>query len=251
MALTKNRELNRYVDQELRAYGVASGALIFKGAFVGVERSSGFVRNLAPGDLFAGIAYEEVDNTGGAAGAMTIRVYTEGDFVLPISAMGQTLVGASVYAVDNETITAAPVAGASMVGVFLAPISSSIGIIRILPAGAQLVELAVHLPIVSSTTVANTHVMLIPQRPIRIISAQVAFRIVPDQGLLDIGTTPADPDQMVDAFSLNTLSANTPALLPLVSRTFAAGAPIYAKVGQATTTAGQNGMVSIRYVELP
>lgn len=251
MALTSNRELNRYVDQELRAYGVASGAQIYKGAYVGVERTSGYVRNLQPGDSFAGIAYEEVDNSVGSGGEQTARVYTQGDFVLPAVSISQSLAGSPVYALDSETITVLPTAGSSFVGVLLAPVSANLAIVRLLPVGAQSIELAVNIPLTSSTSAANTHSVFLPQRAIRVISAQVSFRTVPDQGLFDVGTVPADPDEMVDAFALNTLVANTPVVLPLVTRTFAASQPIYAKVGQATTTAGQGGMLSIRYVEMP
>ena len=70
MALTASRELNRFVDQELRSFSVAAVARVFKGAIVGVERSTGHVRNLQSGDQFAGIAYEEVNNSVGAGGAV-------------------------------------------------------------------------------------------------------------------------------------------------------------------------------------
>jgi hypothetical protein len=49
MALTANREINRYVDQELRSYRVAGGAHVFKGALVGVNRTTGFARPTPPG----------------------------------------------------------------------------------------------------------------------------------------------------------------------------------------------------------
>ena len=46
MALTANRELNRYVDQELRSFPVAASQHVWKGALVGVDRSTGYVQFL-------------------------------------------------------------------------------------------------------------------------------------------------------------------------------------------------------------
>ena len=58
MALTANRELNRFVDQELRSFGVAAAEKVFKGALVGIDRSSGFVRNLVSGWIHKGSTSE-------------------------------------------------------------------------------------------------------------------------------------------------------------------------------------------------
>lgn len=40
MALTVNREVDHFVDQELRSYQVESAKQIFKGGFVGLSDSS-------------------------------------------------------------------------------------------------------------------------------------------------------------------------------------------------------------------
>lgn len=251
MALTANRELNRYVDQELRSFGVAASAHILKGAFVGFDRTTGFARNLVSGDQFAGIAYEEADNSNGSAGDRSVRVYTQGDFVLTTTGVSQGLIGAPVYAVDNETTTLVPSQGATPIGVVMAMLATNVGIVRLKTMASALIEQAVNAPLSSLTSAATTQTILVPQRAMRVISAQVVFRTLPDQGLLDVGTVAADPDEMVDAFNLTTLTANVPTLLTLVTRSFAAGVPIHAKVGQASSTAGQGGMLSIRYVELP
>lgn len=251
MALTANRELNRYVDQELRSYPVAAAEHIYKGVFVGVQRSTGYVRNLAAGDLFAGIAYEEIDNADGADGELSVRVYTQGDFVLPVSGITQTQVGGPVFASDNEQAAGWPSPGASYLGVIVAMISASSGIVRIGPMGTWQTEHSLQTSLSSSTGGATTHAVLIPERAIMVTSARVSFSTVPDQGNLDVGTTVSDPDEMVDAFDLSGLAANAPTTLALEGRTFAAGAPLYAKVGQASSTAGDGGVLSLRYVELP
>ena len=78
MSLSANRDLPRFVDQELRSLKVKAAAHIYKGAFVGIDRASGYARALAAGDLFVGVAYEEADNTSGSNGDIACRVYTEG-----------------------------------------------------------------------------------------------------------------------------------------------------------------------------
>ena len=55
--------------------------------FVGLS-SAGYAQPLVAGDPFMGIAYEEADNTTGANAAVSVRVYTLGDF-------GHALAGAS------------------------------------------------------------------------------------------------------------------------------------------------------------
>ncbi|MFQ5429226.1 MAG: hypothetical protein ACE5E1_02850 [Phycisphaerae bacterium] len=251
MALTANRELNRYVDQELRSYPVAASEHVFKGALLGMERATGHVRALQPGDEFVGIAYEEMDNSAGAGADVSVRLYTLGDFVLTVNGATQADAGSGVYALDDEQTSIVPGLGGSYVGVLLAAAGSNAGIVRILPTGAQQVEHALTAPLVSSTAAAVVNPVMIPERAIRVVSAQVSFLTAPDQGNLDVGTTLADPDELVNAFNLATLTDNTPTALVLVGRDAAAGVPILAKVGQASVTAGAGGILSLRYIELP
>ncbi len=79
MALTANREVDHYIDQELRSFQVAASAQLYKGGFVGLT-SGGYARPLTAGDPIVGIAYEEMDNSSGADGDVAVRVYTLGDF---------------------------------------------------------------------------------------------------------------------------------------------------------------------------
>lgn len=131
--ITQNRELSRYVDQELRSLPVAAGECIYKGALVGIEKGTGFVRHLVAGDKFAGIAYEEIDNRDGASGGeQFVRVYTQGDFVLPVSDARQECCGEPVYAIDNEILCLSPV-GASYAGVVVNYAGQDRAIVRIQP----------------------------------------------------------------------------------------------------------------------
>jgi hypothetical protein len=104
MALTENREVEHYVDQELRSLPVAADVHIYKGALLGLT-SGGYLRPLTAGDLFAGLAYEEADNTGGANGDTSVRFYTLGDFSHALSGVAMSNIGDPVYASADDTLT--------------------------------------------------------------------------------------------------------------------------------------------------
>jgi len=104
MALSANRELDHYVDQELRSFEVAAAAHIYKGALIGLN-TSGYARALVAGDAFVGIAYEEADNSSGTNGAESVRVYTQGDFGHALAGAAQAQVGDAVYASADDTLT--------------------------------------------------------------------------------------------------------------------------------------------------
>ncbi len=104
MALSANRDLDHYVDQELRSFKVAASEHIYKGAFVGLS-AGGHVRSLSAGDVFVGIAYEEADNASGSAGDISVRVYTLGDFGHALSGAAISNVGDAVYASADDTLT--------------------------------------------------------------------------------------------------------------------------------------------------
>lgn len=104
MPLTANRDVDHYIDQELRSFQVAAGAHIYKGSLLGLH-PSGYARPLLAGDLFVGIAYEEMDNSNGANGDRSVRVYTLGDFGLPLPGAGMADIGSPVFAASDETLT--------------------------------------------------------------------------------------------------------------------------------------------------
>jgi predicted RecA/RadA family phage recombinase len=101
-ALAANRELDRFVDQELRSLPLAASEVIYKGAYVG-KNPAGYFKAFVPGDEFAGIAYEAATATT-TAGAVSCRVFTLGDFVLPLTSVAQKDVGKAVYATDDATL---------------------------------------------------------------------------------------------------------------------------------------------------
>lgn len=97
------------LDKEgiLVAYPVGAGARIYKGALVSV-RSDGYAYPARSGtatDQFVGVAIESVDNTGGAAGAKSVRVQKQGTFVYNGTGFTQASVGQAFYAADDNTLT--------------------------------------------------------------------------------------------------------------------------------------------------
>jgi len=104
MALTANRDVDHYIDQELRSLQVEADVQVYKGALLGLT-SGGYVRPLIAGDLFVGIAYEEMDNSGGAAGDKSVRIYTLGDFGHSLSGADESNIGDAVYASADDTLT--------------------------------------------------------------------------------------------------------------------------------------------------
>jgi hypothetical protein len=243
--------LNRYVDQELRTFLVGASQHIYKGALVGVNRSTGHVRQLVAGDLFAGIAYEESDNSSGSGGDKTIRLYTQGDFVLTVTGAAQTNVGGPVFAGNEEAATVTGSPGASYCGVLLAAVATNTGLVRIQPMAAGQVEHLSNTALVSSTSGITKNPVMITQRALKIVSVEVSFLTVPNSGNLDVGSGASTPTQIVNGFNLASLTANTPASISPYSRDVAKGLEIWAKVGQASSTAGECGVLTMRYVELP
>ncbi len=251
MPLTANAELGRYVDQELRLYPVRGGAHIFKGAFVGLHRASGYVRPLVAGDAFAGIAYEEVDNSAGEDGDKSVRLFTQGDFELPLSGAQNTTVGRPVYVSDDQTLNFVNTTGLTQMGKYVAPISANVGIVRIRTfADARTLRFA-NVAILSSTLGTTVNPILITHKPILIYSAEIIFNTKPDQGTLDVGTGNTVPNEIVNAFNLASLTNNQRALLPLASNTVAKDLRIWASVTAASSTAGVGGLLALRYIEMP
>lgn len=141
MALTANREVSRFVDQEMRTFKVADSAHIFKGALVGLT-AGGYARPLVAGDAFIGIAYEERDNSAGSDGDLECRVITIGDFEHALSGASVAHVGRPVFASADNVLTFTA-AGNSYVGIAQDVPETSMVILRIDPH-RRLVKTIVH-----------------------------------------------------------------------------------------------------------
>ncbi len=136
MALTANREVDHYIDQELRSFQVAAATNIYKGALVGLT-SGGYARPLTAGDAFVGVAYEATDNLTGASGEISVRVYTLGDFGLTLAGATITDLGRPVFASADDTLTFVG-AGNSCVGVVQDFITTNEIVLRIDPQGSRI-----------------------------------------------------------------------------------------------------------------
>lgn len=133
MALTANREVDHYIDQELRSFQVAAGQHIYKGALVGLS-ATGYAQALTAGDPFVGMAYEEIDNTSGADSDLTVRVYTLGDFGQALTGATVADVGRPVFASADDTLSFTG-AGNTYIGVVKDFVQTSEIILRIDPQG--------------------------------------------------------------------------------------------------------------------
>lgn len=133
-ALTASRNV---VEQEgnLLAFPVVASDIIYKGALV-KHNAAGYLAPCAgeAGSQFAGIAYEEKDNSAGLAGAIVVRVIQEGCFELPGSGFSQANVGDQVYATDDNEVTVTEGTGSKQkVGVIVKFISSTKVLVKIMP----------------------------------------------------------------------------------------------------------------------
>ena len=93
------------------AFGVAASTKIYEGAAVGIVPATGLARPLQAGDRFAGFAEAQADNSGGAAGAINVRVIESGKVELPVSGALVTDQGLPVYATDDNAFGFTPVSG--------------------------------------------------------------------------------------------------------------------------------------------
>jgi len=107
-----------YREGVLNAFLIEAAKLIEKGNPVYTKAATGYAfqpsstDNVAAGDTFLGIAAETIDNTAGAAGALSVRVYSKGVHQVPNTG---SIVQASVG--DAIKITAAGVLATGTVAV--------------------------------------------------------------------------------------------------------------------------------------
>jgi hypothetical protein len=102
--LTKDRA-TPYRDGIEIDFPVAANTKIFAGSLV-CANTSGYAVPAADtsGLKFLGMALEQMDNTGGANGAKTVRLRRSGNFLFDAASITQAMVGTSMYVVDDHTI---------------------------------------------------------------------------------------------------------------------------------------------------
>ena len=95
----------------------ASNVNLYAGTLAFFDASTGYIvaDDNAGANAFAGIVYQQCDNSGGSAGDLEVELYTDGIFRLTGSSFTQATNGDLVYAIDNYTIQASATS-ASKVG---------------------------------------------------------------------------------------------------------------------------------------
>lgn len=109
----------RYAEiGELNDWPCIDNDIIYEGAAVGLQVSTGYARPLVAGDVFLGFATRQFDNTlaGHTAGGIKVNVEFRGVRKLPLTgAVVTDHPGLPVYATDDDTFTFNP-AGGSFIG---------------------------------------------------------------------------------------------------------------------------------------
>lgn len=239
MPLTANRSVDHYVDQELRTLQVAAAKHIYRGGFVGLN-SAGYAQPLVAGDNFVGVAYEEVDNSSGANGAMSVRVYTEGDF-------GHSLTGATVANIGRPVF-----ASADNVLTFTAFGNSYVGVVQDVPAANEIIlRIGANRGRVKTVTHAVENLGAgadIAARAIHafnsdawILAARVVNQTTAAAGINDANTCVVQ--LATGAGTVATATFNTTVTFPAANTSFDMGAitNMHALAGQVLTLAVTNG----------
>lgn len=103
-ALTSNKEV---LEKHRRLLEMPVAVdIIYKGAIVKIN-AAGFLEGMAAeaGALMGGIAYEQKDNSGGAAGDINCKVLREGIFLLAGAGFVAADLGSQAYASDDQTVS--------------------------------------------------------------------------------------------------------------------------------------------------
>lgn len=96
-------------DGALVRYLLGAGVHVRKGGLLAVAAATGLAQPASDtaGVVFVGVAYEDGDNTGGAAGAKSVRVLKTGVFTYAKAGAAQTDVGKNAFTVDDATVSTA------------------------------------------------------------------------------------------------------------------------------------------------
>ncbi|MEW6250259.1 MAG: hypothetical protein AB1716_06410 [Planctomycetota bacterium] len=137
MGLTADRNVQFYASQELIDLPVDDNVKIYKGAFVGRNRATGYARPLVAGDEFLGVAYRQADNTitGHAAGGINVRLHQAVDIVHALTGVVLADLGKDVYASADDTLTLTPT-GNSRIGRIVAVEATDLARVRCGPLAA-------------------------------------------------------------------------------------------------------------------
>lgn len=130
-ALTRDRATPYREGIEME-YSVAANTKIFAGSLVCVN-ATGYAVPAADtsGYRFAGVAMEQVDNSGGSDGAKVVRLRRAGVFEFDAGSITQDMVGTDMYAADDHTFDDAAGSNGIKVGRLVKYVSATRGWIDI------------------------------------------------------------------------------------------------------------------------
>lgn len=149
MAVTANQVISKQ-DGKRRSYPV-DAVHIYEGTLVYLT-AAGYATDVTATGVngFVGIATQEIDNSAGSAGDLTIEVWAEGDFELTGSGFAQADVGSVVYGEDNYVIGVSISSASVPIGRVVRYVSSTKLIVYIEPTGTGA------LPVAALTTITHT-----------------------------------------------------------------------------------------------
>lgn len=221
---------------------VKGSTTIYKGAMVGIDRSSGYARGLTSADQFQGMAAEHSDNSSGSNGDTVVTVLRRGLFKFALSGAAITDIGLAVFASDDATITKTGAANAYVGRIVDYPESDAV-IVDIDPQRRH----------VKSVTAALTSDAKSPilacRKPITVVNVLVWAETKPSAGALDVGTDDSDPDEIVDDYDLTGLTDGDVTAMTLAGSAVAEDTRIYASVSNHDGTAMVAGGLTLEYVE--
>jgi hypothetical protein len=124
-ALADNLEVDEK-EGKLVDHPVVASDIIYRGALV-KHNAAGYLAPCAAeaGAVFAGVAYEKIDNSAGSAGDVAARVLKKGMFLMTGTGFAQTDVGQSAYASDDQTISKTQATNEQEVGKIAVFVSST------------------------------------------------------------------------------------------------------------------------------
>jgi hypothetical protein len=111
MATLAARKPRAYELGSMNDLPMVASDIIYEGAAVGLQPSTGLARPLTAGDKFVGFSEQSVDNSAGLASAQNVRTYGKGEIQLAVTGAVITDVGSPVYASDDDTFALSPVGG--------------------------------------------------------------------------------------------------------------------------------------------
>jgi hypothetical protein len=207
MALSANRELQFYASRELIDIPVDDNVNIYKGAFVGLDRSTGYARPLAAGDEFLGVAYKQADNTvsGHSAGGINVRLHQLIDVVHTLSGVAVGDIGKDVYASADDTLTLTPT-GNSRIGRIVAVELTNVARVRCQPVVAADGVLD-NLPVIALADASHTLTLDHVNRVLLIANTAARTLTLPAVATVRAGGVIRVVKTSADAFAV-TLDAN-------------------------------------------